>query len=270
MEKNVWLYFNTEPDDDNVLEGGDYVNGMWPAKDLVGMTPYGDEYISFLFKSMINDSSARLDRVIVTTKTPNVQLDIIKNLTRQINNTSPTFNGFLCVADELTTKVDGTTVEPKFITDNRQDPGQISGINKLELSWLSCGDQERDPGWVNPTGNYITAAAGETALIHQGGFYNVKSANANHIIILPPTRLGTVVWLNCFNDGAGFELRAYHQENQKINENSSADDEESAIPANTDLVRCICIQGSGGALPGKWICTSWRNDGVEGAVEAAN
>ena len=46
--------FNKEGDDNDLGElsaGKDYTNGMWPAKNLVGMTPYGDEYIAFLFKT---------------------------------------------------------------------------------------------------------------------------------------------------------------------------------------------------------------------------
>tara|TARA_Y100000593_G_scaffold56694_1_gene105720 strand:+ start:230 stop:1042 length:813 start_codon:yes stop_codon:yes gene_type:complete len=269
MDKNVWLYFNVEADDNNLNVGADYTNGMFNAKNLIAMTPDTDTALSFIFKSMINDSSARHDFVMVTLKDANTHLDVIKNLTRAINNTSPSFDGFINVADALTTKVDGTTVIPKFITDNRQENGYISGVNKVGISWLSCGDRDRN---ILPGSGYFWAASGEEAAntLEQGGFYNVKSNNADHIILLPPTTLGTVVYLNCSDDNTGFELRAYNQVNQKINGGGGVDNDESAIGANVDLVRCVCVSGTGGTNAGKWICTQYTNAGVESAVEVAD
>ena len=274
MDKNVWLYFNSEADDDNLAMGSDYVNGMFNAKNLVAMTPDTDTTLSFIFKSMINDSSARHDFATVTLKDANTHLDIIKNLTRAINNTSPSFDGFINVADALTTKVDGTTVVPKFITDNRQENGYINGVSKVGISWMSCGDRDRtiipsDPSSVD---GYFLATSSESAdgTLKQGGFYNVKSNNADHIITLPPTTLGTVVYLNCSDDSTGFELRAYNQINQKINGGGGVDNDESAIGATIDLVRCVCVSGTGTTNAGKWICTQYTNAGVESAVEAAD
>ena len=82
--------------------------------------------------------------------------------------------------------------------------------------------------------------------------------------------MGTVVYLNCSDDSTGFELRAYNQVNQKINGGGGVDDDESAVGATIDLVRCVCLQGRGSTLAGKWICTQYTNAGVESAVEVAD
>ena len=274
MDKNVWLYFNREADDDNIGLGTDHDNVMFNAKNLVAMTPRTDTTLDFVFKSMLNDSDAHHDFIQVQLKDDNTHLDVIKNLTRAINNTSPSFDGFINVADVLTTKVDGTTVTPKFITDNRQENGYIVGVTKVAIGWLSCGDRDKTILPSNPaaTDGYFMAAAEETPAntLLQGGFYNVKSGNADHVIVLPPPTLGTVVYLNCSDDSTGFELRAYNQATQLINGGGGTNDDESAVGATIDLVRCVCLQGRGGALTGKWICTQYTNAGVESAVEVAD
>ena len=271
MEKNVWLYFNTQADDDNV---GASTNGCFRAKDLVGMSPSGDSELTLQFKSMKNVNCAATDTVALTLSTANSHLDVMKTITRAINNTSPSFDGFINVADVLTTKVDGTTVTPKFITDNRQENGYIVGVTKVAIGWLSCGDRDKTILPSNPaaTDGYFMAAAEETPAntLLQGGFYNVKSGNADHVIVLPPPTLGTIVYLNCSDDSTGFELRAYNQVNQKINGGGGVDNDESAVGATVDLVRCVCLQGRGGTLTGKWICTQYTNAGVESAVEVAD
>ena len=48
MEKNVWLYFNTEADDDNV---SDTSNIMFPAKNISGITPQLDGRIMLMINS---------------------------------------------------------------------------------------------------------------------------------------------------------------------------------------------------------------------------
>lgn len=274
MDKNVWLYFNGAADDDDLSLDVDYSNGMFNAKDLIAMTPKTDTDLSFLFRSMINDSSARLDFVDVSLKDANTHLDVIKNLTRAINNTSPAFDGFINVADVLTTKVDGTTVIPKFITDNRQENGYITGVTKVSISWMSCGNRKDIiiPADTSSTDGYFMAAATESTFnqLKQGGFYNVKSGNADHVIVLPPTTRGTVVYLNCADDTTGFELRSYNQITQTINGGGGEDNDESAIIAQTGLVTCVCTDGTGGNNAGKWICTSVRGGGQDIEIAPAD
>ena len=45
------MSFNSESDDDNLSLGGDYVNGMFNAKNLIAMTPDTDTTLSFIFKN---------------------------------------------------------------------------------------------------------------------------------------------------------------------------------------------------------------------------
>ena len=283
MDKNVWLYFNSSNDDSTIALGNDRVNGMWPAKNLISVQPYGNEYISFVFKSMMNDSAALHDQLLLTTKGENQAFDIIKNLTRNINNTSPTFDGFINVADISYTKVDGTVVPGKFITDNRQEPGQIIGFIKFRLQWLSSGNKMDTkytiPDFTQTSEGYLLAAAtsGSANTISSGGFYNVMATDSDHFIRLPNSSLGTVVWLNCTKAPA-FELRttSYEAPNSGntdlINNSGGTADNESVIAADTALVRCICVQPFQGNLThkGRWICTKWDNDGVEAVVPDAD
>ena len=104
MEKNVWLYFNTEADDDSV---GASTNCCFPAKNLVGMVPQAAGVLQLQFKSMRNHTSAATDTVLLTLSANNVHLDVMKGILRAINDTRPTFGGFKVIADDLTTIVGG-------------------------------------------------------------------------------------------------------------------------------------------------------------------
>ena len=267
MQKRVWLYFNTQADDDNIGTGAPsdpFTNAMYPAENLLGIKPITDNRLKFTFKSIINDASARRDTIVVQLQDDNTHLDVIKNITRAINNTTPTFDGFICIADDLVTKVDGTTVRPEYITDNRQDPGFITSIASISIFNYSRG---------NGTTNSFTAAlaagvnAGDTQLT-QGGYYNVGSDADNKILTLPAPVKGTVVWLDLEDATNKYELMCKTPATTSIN-GGAGTNYESSIPTATSLVRCICVKGEG-STSGAWICTQWTSAGVESAVEIAN
>ena len=126
MEKNVWLYFNTASDTSVTFGGGGSLATMvmLPANRLIGMKPYSDSILSLSFESMRNIDSQKTDKVDLNLGANNTHLDIAKTLGRQINNTSPSFNGFICVADDSPAS-DGLHVD-KYITTRRETPGYIA------------------------------------------------------------------------------------------------------------------------------------------------
>ena len=132
MEKNVWLYFNTQADDDNV---GASTNGCFRAKDLVGMSPSGDSELTLQFKSMKNVNCAATDTVALTLSTANSHLDVMKTISRDINITRPTFGGFVIGADDLTTIVGGSadTSLPAYVTDGQPGNG-ISACGTIDIA----------------------------------------------------------------------------------------------------------------------------------------
>ena len=104
MEKNVWLYFNTEADDDSV---GVSTNACYNAKNLVAMFPSSDTELTLHFQNMVNFGTKEPDAVRLTLATANTHNAVITKLVQNINNTRPNFNGFITVGDDLTTIVGG-------------------------------------------------------------------------------------------------------------------------------------------------------------------
>lgn len=271
MEKNVWLYFDGETTTGTI---GDSTNVMFKAEDLLSMVPFTDTKLQFVFKSLRNDLSATHDTVVVNLKEANTHLDVIKNITRNINNTSPTFGGFICIAD------DNTTTGPEYITDNRQENGFITSVDSISLA------SESDN--INAGSTSITASSGGVS-IPQGGYYHVNSANDDHIIILPKPVIGTVVYLNSYGENSqAYELRTNDPDKVGINDGTGAN-AESQIATNVALVRCQCVSAgvaNGGAISdqtglryiqgdatfgfGNWVCTQYTDAGVVSAVTAAS
>tara|TARA_Y100000361_G_scaffold137197_1_gene138435 strand:- start:450 stop:1205 length:756 start_codon:yes stop_codon:yes gene_type:complete len=228
MEKNSWLYFNTEADDDNV---GASTNCCFPAKNLVGMTPTADGTLTLNFKSMKNVSSAATDTVALTLGSANTHLDVMKTITRAINNTRPTFDGFVTVADDLTTIVGGAagTATTEYVTSGSQETGTISACGTIDIAVA--------------TNSSITATADGTGTgtVPGGGFYTTDSANADHIVILPAPVPGTVVYLNSIGEtGQAYELRTSDPSTITLN-NVGSSAEESVVAATDVLVVAICL-----------------------------
>jgi len=228
MEKNVWLYFNTEVDDDNVSATS---NCCFPAKNLVGMTPTGNSVTTLQFKSMKNVTAAATDTVALNLGTANTHLDVMKTITRAINNTRPTFDGFVTVADDLTTIVGGAagTATAEYVTQGSQEAGKIASCGAIDVAVAS--------------NSAITATADgtTTGTVPGGGFYTTDSANADHIVILPAPVPGTMVYLNSIGEtGQAYELRTSAPGTVLLN-NVGGGTEESVIAATDVLVQAICV-----------------------------
>lgn len=229
MEKNVWLYFNTEVNDDNVSATS---NCCFPAKNLVGMTPTGNSVTTLQFKSMKNVTAAATDTVALNLGTANTHLDVMKTITRAINNTRPTFDGFVTVADDLTTIVGGAagTATAEYLSG--QEAGKIATCGAIDVAVASN------------SAITATATGATTGTVPGGGFYTTDSANANHIVILPAPVPGTMVYLNSIGEtGQAYELRTSAPGTVLLN-NVGGGTEESVIAATDVLVQAICVSAT--------------------------
>ena len=233
MEKNVWLYFNTEADDDNV---GASTNGCFRAKDLVGMSPSADSELTLQFKSMKNVSGAATDTVALTLATANTHLDVMKTISRAMNNTRPTFGGFVTVADDHTTIVGGAagTATAEYVTAS-QPGGDITACGTIDIAVA--------------TNSTITATSdgATTGTVPGGGFYTTDSANAAHIVVLPAPVPGTVVFISVTANGcelrAGTSAGADGSGTISIGGNTASSGHESALAANMTAM-CICTSAT--------------------------
>lgn len=111
------------------------------------------------------------------------------------------------------------------------------------------------------TARTATADGSGTGTIAAAGmlqFVAVTSADANHIVVLPPPTPGTIVILR--NGATGYELRSSAPATVSINGGTGAS-AESAIAAST-MVIAVCTSA-----------TTWQAIGIAGvtlaAVEAA-
>tara|TARA_R100000458_G_C8243529_1_gene221988 strand:+ start:112 stop:858 length:747 start_codon:yes stop_codon:yes gene_type:complete len=248
MEKNVWLYFNTEADDDNV---GASTNCCFPAKNLVGMVPQADGALQLQFKSMRNHTSAATDTVLLTLSANNTHLDIMKTILRAINDTRPTFAGFKVVADDLTVIVGGAANSATAEYMSGQETGTISACGTIDVAAAS-----------NSTVTATVDGTG-TGVIPGGGFYTVSSGNAAHWVTLPAPVPGTVVYLNTAADSTGFEIRSTAPGSVGIN-GGTGGSAESDIAAGVNLVRLQCVSAT------NWIGTQWVAAGTEAAITVAS
>tara|TARA_R100001440_G_scaffold39679_1_gene59180 strand:+ start:84 stop:818 length:735 start_codon:yes stop_codon:yes gene_type:complete len=243
------LYFNTEADDDSVSATS---NACYNAKDLIAMFPTSDTQLTLHFKNMINFANKEADIVRINLTTANTHNTVMTKLVQNINNTRPNFNGFITVADDLTTIVGGAagSAETEYLMP------EISDLDGIGVVARSVGNED--------TFSVTATADGTgTGTLKQGGFHRVTSANNDHIITLPEPIPGTVVYLNSVNETSeAYELRTSNPAEVAIN-GGSGSNAESAIASGIALVRCICITSS------NWIATQFANDGTESKVEAA-
>ena len=249
MEKNVWLYFNTEADDDSISATS---NGCYNAKDLIAMFPSGDSELTLHFNNMINFGNKEADSVRLTLATANTHNAVITKLVQNINNTRPNFNGFITVVDDLTTIVGGAagSAETEYLMP------EISAVGAINIVTRATGGED--------TFSVLATADGTgSGTLKQGGFYRVSSTNNDHIVVLPDAVPGTVVYLNSVGETSeAYELRTSAPSTISIN-GGSGSNAESAIASGIALVRCICLTS------GAWIATQFANDGTESKVEAA-
>tara|TARA_R110002020_G_scaffold463190_1_gene683130 strand:- start:404 stop:1339 length:936 start_codon:yes stop_codon:yes gene_type:complete len=108
--KSSWLYFNTEADSDSIGVG---TNVCFRADDIISMGPTGDGILTIYYKpvhsrgSLGRGGEVHTDKVDINLATNHTHFALMEILTRHINNTRPTFTGWIDVADDHTIIVGG-------------------------------------------------------------------------------------------------------------------------------------------------------------------
>ena len=170
MSKNVWLYFGTSS---RTL--------MIPASRLRGMHPDSDGTLELTFDSIVNTINAPADKASLNLFENNTHLDVMKAVTRAMHNETPTFNGFITIADDTTQP---GFHEPEYLTDrDGTEVGTVVSINSLTIQ--------------DPTVGVLTATtaadyAGGT-LTPRAGVWYILSDNASKVVHLPACYLGARV-----------------------------------------------------------------------------
>jgi hypothetical protein len=184
MSKNVWLYIGTA---DRTL--------MIPASRLRGMHPEADGTLLLSFNSIVNTINTPPDKVILNLFEDNTHLDVIKAVSRAVHNQTPTFGGFITVADDTTSAYH----KPEYLTDHDgTEAGKIASVNSLLI-------QDSTVGEITTT---TAAAWANGSTTPRAGVWTVISDNAAKVLHLPPCHFGARVEYICTAANAGFVLRA--------------------------------------------------------------
>tara|TARA_R110000822_G_scaffold289857_4_gene411881 strand:+ start:255 stop:1181 length:927 start_codon:yes stop_codon:yes gene_type:complete len=172
--KEVWLYANTQADNDN-LSGNS--NVCFRASDIVGFNPITDTALYIYLKPVRNiDANGGLDiyndLVTITLTTANTHRDFMEVLMRNINNTRPTFSGFIDLVDDHTVIVGGAAAS-RTIASGLTSPAGLA--SKLTPLIASCGGinlaaanvsthEYRLPSFGTASAAPVATAAGALAL----------------------------------------------------------------------------------------------------------
>ena len=223
MSKNVWLYIGTSS---RTL--------MIPASRLRGIHPEADGTLLLSFDSIVNTINTPPDKVILNLFADNTHLDVMKAISRAIHNQTPTFGGFVTVADDTTSVGGGYDTGffhvPEYLTDHDgTEAGKIASVNALKIQDATKGNLTATTAaaWANGT---------ETP---RAGVWIVSSDNAAKVIHLPPCHQGARVEYLC--SGSGFKLRA---EVTSDYINGATGEVEEVCPAGISRVRAYGMTGN--------------------------
>ena len=174
LQKEKWLYFRTVADEDN--DDGDTASaGTSPtslcvaARDMLSIHPASDTSVQLNFRSVRNshdvhvDLSQGVDTVVLNTdqgKTFEVMNTILQHI-----NAFPHHDGFIVVADDVTTNYADATVVAKYIDNNINSCGAITCAAKKSQGRLpSLGMGAKAMTSITATTLSVnTAYAGATA-----------------------------------------------------------------------------------------------------------
>ena len=250
--ENRWLFFSTDADGDSLATGH---IAAYPAKALKGMSPAqtsGDSTLVLTFDPMLpfgNSGTIICDTVDLNLATANTHLDVMTSIVQAINGTRPTQGGFIVVADDMTTPVDNSTKETKYIS---------SGIS-------SCGAMTQHQSYASNSFIKVIAATtdgtGTGTIPAVGGWYSVTSDGDDKIVTLPVVGAGTEIWLDFSDTTHDFELRSDTPASVAINGGTGSNAETEIAKANV-LVKCVRTTAG-------WIVNSFAADGTETQEAAA-
>jgi len=189
--KTSWLYFNTETDNDNI---GISSNVCFRADDIISMGPTGDTDLTIYFKSLRNrsgNSSAAnngdevtTDVVTIRLVTANTHFALMEVLCQHMNNTRPTFGGFVDVVDDHTVIVGGAAGSRTLATGLTKPNGVASKISPLILECRTIVLDSANSGGISPampdvaTFNSAPAAASAGALAVGRHYTNALTATS--------------------------------------------------------------------------------------------
>ena len=249
LTKDVWLYFNNEADNDNIATS---TNGCWPAQNLVNMAPTGDSLLSLYFKSMMNkETNGAAEEVIhdvvtLSLTTANTHLAAMTAIVQAINNTRPSFGGFIDIADDHTVIVGGAALSRTAATGITHPHASVlanSGIASCSTIATAAANTGAHTYAITATSDGLT-----TGIIPAGAKHvTVTSASANNIVLLPPPVPGTVVFISVTANGcelrAGTSAGADGSGTISIGGNTASSGHESALAANMTAM-CICTSAT--------------------------
>lgn len=221
MSKNVWLYFG---------EGSR--NLMVPSSRLKGMYPASDGTLELSFDSIVNTNNSPTDKAILNLFEDNTHRDVIKAIGRAMHNETPTFNGFITVADETTSA--GFHV-PEFLTEHDgTEKGTIVSVDSLII-------QDATLSILTSTADGSAWAGGTTT--PGSGHYWTIATDAAHVIHLPIYSLGAIVEYVLISGTTGYSLRTYANSGSNEKINGIGGSVSATIPPYAKRVRAIGVLG---------------------------
>ena len=149
--KSAWLYFNTEANSDNI---GVATNVCFRADDIISMGPTGDSVLTIYYKPPLNQGNATdpsgeilTDRVDINLTTANTHFAVMELLIHNINNTRPTFDGFIDVVDDHTIIVGGGAASRTVDSGLTTPAGVASKISDLiaTAGSITLGSESSQP-----------------------------------------------------------------------------------------------------------------------------
>jgi len=126
-----YLYFRTQADEDND-DGGDD-SAVFPLSRLTGMHPTAAAAITLFFEPVIRNNGdgqandfTNSDSVVLNI-TEGTAFEVMQDLARRFNGGTKNLNdGWLVVADDMTTLLDDTTRSAVYVNSNITSCGAIS------------------------------------------------------------------------------------------------------------------------------------------------
>jgi len=204
METKNWLYFSKSTDEVNNINTAQSI--CFPADRLVSIAPSANNAVTILFKSVQNNMeymshAARLDSVVLTT-TVGDAFEVANELVKYINKGGRNNDGFIIIADAMTTThataggeglaFNDLTVSPIFAHPSIT---AVSSINIRATNWRAQFMDLGAVGTENPNGGALTnISAGALGVNAQ--YQSIAAATA---MTLPSAATGNPGdWINVY------------------------------------------------------------------------
>ena len=166
MENQKWLYFAAVPDEVN-LNGIDDCVAL-PAKNLISISPTANNRVTMYFESVQNcDPLGAPDTVVLETIVGDA-FEVANAIVRFINASVP-HDGFITIADDVTTTDHVTTALADLTVSPQYCHGSITGVNSINIS--SDVTSVHDYGWGLHAGVTPTVQPADTSTLVVNNHY---------------------------------------------------------------------------------------------------